>query len=155
MDAISRNARSHEFDLEAGELVRGWFLKAPTESRFFLASHHIAWDRASVPTIFDETSSIYKSLVAGKDGQSELSSDPYQFIDYTLWQNSWLGMSDLTKSHLDYWTTQLEGIPEAVSLLPTALTDRRPTQKQHDVDSVAFNIDSVLTQSIKTFCKQR
>ena len=127
VEAVTRQANSYVFELEGGELVRGWLLKSSKGWRFFLASHHLAWDRASVPTIFDETSIIYRALVKGERRESALMPVPYQFIDYTLWQNDWMSKRELVEPHVSYWKAQLAGIPDAVSLFPTAVQQRRRT----------------------------
>lgn len=153
VERISKLAKSHVFNLEAGELVRGWLLKSPVEWRFFLASHHLAWDRASVPTIFDETTAIYKALASGEDAESTFTPAKYQFIDYTLWLEQQMAREELIAPHLNYWKAQLADIPEAVSLLPTAILPKRPVMKQYNVEAVSIHLDSALTSSLKAFCR--
>lgn len=153
VEHITTLARTYVFDIAAGELVHGWLLKSPLGWRFFLASHHLAWDRASVPTIFDETSTTYRSLANGEDPADSLSPLPYQFIDYTLWQEKLLSRHDLTQPHIDYWRSQLAGIPEALSLFPNALHLERPVVKQYAVDSVSLHLNVCLIRSLKDFCK--
>ncbi|KAF3910565.1 hypothetical protein ABW21_db0202227 [Orbilia brochopaga] len=148
---VTELAKNHIFNLEQGELVRGWLLKTPDTWRFFLASHHLAWDRASSATIFDETARIYKALSSG--GEIDLEPVPYQFIDYTLWQESWLADENITKPHVDYWAENLNGIPDAVSLLPNSRRSNRPSVKQHQVGKIYFSIDSDATSEIKEFCR--
>lgn len=155
VELITIAARSFVFDLDLGELVRGWLLKSPQGWRFFLASHHIAWDRNSVPTIFDEITSIYKSLTKGEPGGQSLPPVPYQFIDYTLWQEACMDKPELVQTHSDYWKTQLNGIPEAVSLLPMALVKARPLMKQYDVRSRSLDLGSSLATKMKGFCKTK
>ena len=151
--SIVETARSWVFDLASGELLRGWLLESEVGCRFFLASHHLAWDRASVPTIFHETTSIYKSLTNGKPAEMWLAPPPYQFIDYTLWQNEWMARPEIVRPHIDYWKAQLAGVPDAVSLLPTALSHERPTQKQFEVEIATMTLDSTVTAQLKAFCK--
>ena len=153
VDSITKAARSFVFDLEAGELIRGWLLKSSQGWRFFLASHHLAWDRASVPTIFDETTAIYKSLVKGEAVESALPPVPYQFIDYTLWQEKWMANPELVQPHVAYWKSRLAAIPEAVTLLPMALVTTRPTMKQYTVQSVPLHLHTPLAMKLKAFCK--
>lgn len=155
VESITDAARSFVFDLESGELVRCWLLKSPQGWRFFLASHHLAWDRTSVPTIFDEITSIYKSLTRGEPGESSLSPVPYQFIDYTLWQEAYMAKPKLVQPHIEYWKAQLNGIPESVSLLPMALVSKRPPMKQYNVRSTSLNIESSLAAKMKAFCKTK
>ena len=150
---IKRAARDFEFDPGSGNLICGWLLISDSRYRFYLASHHMAWDRASVKTIFKETSAIYKALMRTEMPEVDLDPVPYQFIDYAIWQNECMTQNSLVQSHLDYWKHQLAGTPEAVSLLPTALTDTRPLTKQHGVDTVTMHFDSTKTLSLKDLCK--
>jgi amino acid adenylation domain-containing protein len=149
---ITQTARTYEFSFENAELVRGWLLKSPRGWRFFLASHHIAWDRSSVPTIFAETTSAYKSLVAGQSAESALKPVEFQFIDYTLWQEACLATQSYIDPLIKYWSEKLEGKPEAVSLLPLARSDKRPAVKQLETSHVSFSFDATLGQAIKAFC---
>ncbi|PYI12323.1 putative polyketide synthase [Aspergillus sclerotiicarbonarius CBS 121057] len=153
-DALTQIARVHHFDVEGGELIRGWLLRSPTKARFFLASNHLAWDRSSVPTIFSETSTIYKSLLAGEQPEAELHPVPFQFIDYTLWQSEWLNQEALTSPMISYWEKKLAGIPQAVSLLPFALREQRPSMKVYEVGRVQHVLDAGLATTIKDFCKR-
>ncbi|KAL9609780.1 MAG: hypothetical protein Q9167_005476 [Letrouitia subvulpina] len=150
---VVETARSWVFNLEAGKLIRGWLLTSPVGWRFFLTSHHLAWDRASVATIFDETVAIYKSLVNGKSIDA-LTEPKFQFVDYALWQNSWMNQHSLVEPHIKYWTNQLAGVPDAVSLLPTALLQERPKQKQYGVDSIMMTTGSGMITALKDFCRQ-
>lgn len=129
VESITEAARSLVFDLGADELVRGWLLRSPQRWRFFLASHHLAWDRTSVPTIFDKITSIYKSLSKGEPIESLLLPVTYQFIDHTLWQEDCMAKPELIQPHVEYWKAQLDGIPESVSLFPMALVSKRPAMK--------------------------
>jgi amino acid adenylation domain-containing protein len=149
---ITQAARSYVFNFETPELVRGWLLKSPKGWRFFLTSHHIAWDRSSVPTIFAETTSAYKALVAGKPAEVELKPVEYQFIDYTLWQEECLQKSAYLDPLIKYWSDRLEGRPEAVSLLPMALVDKRPAVKQLRTSHVHFSLDVATSQAMRAFC---
>ncbi|EWC44095.1 hypothetical protein DRE_07230 [Drechslerella stenobrocha 248] len=148
---VTELAKNYAFNLEEGELVRGWLLKAPEKWLFFLSSHHLAWDRASSATIFSETSKIYQALNLG--AEIDLEPVPYQFIDYTLWQESWLADENIIKPHVDYWADNLKGIPDAVSLLPNARRSNRPSVKQHQVDKICFSIGVDATSEIKEFCR--
>ncbi|PWY95188.1 putative polyketide synthase [Aspergillus sclerotioniger CBS 115572] len=153
-EALTQIARVHNFDVEGGELIRGWLLRSPTKARFFLASNHLAWDRSSVPTIFSETSAIYKFLLAGEQPEEQLQPVPFQFIDYTLWQNDWLNQEALTAPMISYWEKKLAGVPQAVSLLPFALKEQRPSMKVYEVGRVQHILDAELATSIKNFCKR-
>jgi non-ribosomal peptide synthetase component F len=151
--SLTQIAKSHVFDLEAGELLHGWLLQSNSRCRFFLGSHHLAWDRSSMPTIFKELPAIYKALAAGRSADEALLSVPYQFIDYTLWQNECIANSALLAPQMDYWVDQLKQIPGSVSLLPNAITDSRPSLKTYNVNSVSLQIAGSLSSAVKSYCK--
>ena len=152
---VRQDAQTHIFDLEAGDLVRGWLiLSSAGESRFFLASHHIAWDRASVNTIFKETTTIYKSIKNHRNPTELLASDPYQMIDYTIWQNAWLAQANLVKPQLSYWKKKLAGLPKAVSLLPMACVSERPVSKKYRFRKLEMIIPKARVGSMHLFCQQ-
>lgn len=150
---IKHAARDYEFNPGSGDLIRGWLLLSDSRYRFYLASHHMAWDRASVNAIFKETSAIYKALMCGEAPETHLDPVPYQFVDYAIWQNECMTQDSLIQLHLDYWKHQLAGAPEAVSLLPVAIADTRPFTKKHSVDTVMLHFDSTKTLSLKGLCK--
>ncbi|ORY58750.1 uncharacterized protein BCR38DRAFT_413069 [Pseudomassariella vexata] len=151
---LTAQAREHEFALENGELIHCWFLKSDVSSALLLGSHHLAWDRASSTIVFEEITAIYRCLVAGQDIDTVLPPVPYQFLDYTLWQEQCLKIPKFVDPLVDYWKEQLRGTPEAVSLLPFAKVDRRPTVKQLATDHVEFSISPELSGKIKEYCAE-
>lgn len=155
VEEITTTARNHVFDIDAGELIRGWLIKSPLGWKFFLASHHLAWDRSSIPVIFKETSVVYQNLLAGQPAEESLPPVPYQFIHYTLWQNQCLSQEDLVQRSISCWKTQLDGIPNAISLLPSASTSSRPFMKQYNTDSMVLTLDAAVTDHLKGLCKRR
>lgn len=153
--AARQAARSHIFNIEAGDLVRGWMLISDSgDGYFLLASHHIAWDRSSVPTIFNETSKIYRSLRNHESPMRRLNAKPYQFIDYTLWQNAWLEQTEEVKTHIGYWKQQLANLPDCVSLFPTAIVDQRPDVKAYEFEDAVFTLSETLVESLKQTCQR-
>ncbi|KAK4448640.1 Nonribosomal peptide synthetase-like protein [Podospora aff. communis PSN243] len=153
MDALTRAARSHIFDLDKGELVRCWLLKGPDSTALFIGSHHLAWDRASTLVVFSELSTIYQLLAAGRKPDVDIKPVDFQFADYAHWQNLCLSSPAYRDPLLKYWTTQLAGIPhDAVSLLPLAHVDRRPSIQQHITATSSFTLPAALGRNIKTFC---
>ncbi|CAG8950778.1 hypothetical protein HYFRA_00002991 [Hymenoscyphus fraxineus] len=153
-DEVRLALRSHVYDIEAGNLVQGQIVRSSNkEARFFLASHHIAWDRASVRTIFDETAKIYKAIRNGEDPFQLLDPNPYQFIDYTIWQNRILEQAGFMEPHLKYWTKQLANLPTSVSLLPASRVKKRPEVKTYIFDEVEVALDQKVTNGIHRFCQ--
>ena len=150
---LTKIAKNHPFDLEDGKIIRGWLLRSPNQARFFLASHHIAWDRSSVPVIFSETKRIYRSILNGDNPLASLQPVSYQFIDYTIWQEKCLAEKELMLPLTEFWRETLNGIPESVSLLPFSITDRRALVKEYRTGTVTQTFDAELAAGIKTFCR--
>ncbi|KAL9594482.1 MAG: hypothetical protein Q9219_007011 [cf. Caloplaca sp. 3 TL-2023] len=143
-------ARSHVFDIESGNLVRGWLVLSSTgQTTFFLASHHVAWDRSSTKTIFHETSAIYKSIQNNEDLMRSLNPYPYQFIDYTIWQNEYLQEPHLVEEQIQYWSAKLANIPESTSLFPGSIVSKRPEVKSYNFEDVKIVFNSTTTDLIK------
>jgi len=149
---LTSKSRRHLFDPSKGALVCGWLLVSPAGTRFYMASHHLAWDRGSVATIFDELPKIYQNLVDGKKSDDSLETNPIQFIDYTIWQNETLESKELARPHEDYWKTQLHGIPECVSLLRLSRAAERPVIKQQEASLAVASLDSADAKRLKDFC---
>ncbi|MGU3437529.1 amino acid adenylation domain-containing protein [Actinomycetes bacterium M1A6_2h] len=89
--------------------------------------HHIAADGFSFGPLATDVMTAYTARVAGEaPGWAPL---PVQYADYSLWQGESLGdendPASAARRQIDYWTTQLDGIPQVVDL-PTD-RQRRPT----------------------------
>ncbi|KAL2752849.1 hypothetical protein ACRALDRAFT_1083424 [Sodiomyces alcalophilus JCM 7366] len=154
-EKLTSKARRHVFDPSQGALVCGWLLVSPAGTRFYMASHHLAWDRGSVATIFEELPQIYKNLMDGKQPEESLEDDPMQFIDYTVWQNAMLQAREVVGPHEDYWRTQLQRIPECVSLLPLSRVPERPVVKQQEASSARAFLNPTDAKRLKDFCASR
>lgn len=155
LEETKAEARNYEFNLETGEIIRGWLLRSNGKTAFFLGSHHIAWDRASVPAVSHEVTSIYKCLSKKQASALALPSPKYQFVDYALWQESWMHDSTILNPHLDYWQSKLSACPESISLLPFACVTERPIVKQHEVDTLDLKFDVDVTNAVKKFCSRK
>ena len=151
---ITAAARSHEFNIANGNLIRGWLLRSNSHARFFLASHHLAWDRQSTPTIFKEIRAIYRALGAALDAGHGLPPPSHQFIDYAMWQRSLIRSVEFSEPHIAFWINELRNAPEAVSLLPNSKATRRPEVKQFNRGLCCKSIPSLLARRMTEFCKQ-
>jgi malonyl CoA-acyl carrier protein transacylase len=150
--SLTTKARGHIFDPANGILVCTWLLVSPAGSRFYMASHHLAWDRASAGTVFNELSAIYKNIIHRRHPEEGLEVAPWQFIDYTLWQNQLLETLEYTDPHNTYWRSQLKGIPDAVSLLPFAKVTGRPPIKKAGTNSTQQVLSPAEAKGLKDFC---
>ncbi|MEU4119327.1 amino acid adenylation domain-containing protein [Kitasatospora sp. NPDC028055] len=107
------------FDLAVEPPLRAVLFETGVEEHvLLLVQHHIAADGWSVRPLVDGLQTAYRARLAGRaPAWAEL---PVQYADYTLWQRRLLGEPDdpasLMSRQLDYWATQLAGLPEELAL---------------------------------------
>ncbi len=91
---------------------------ASARAVFLIGAHHIAADGWSALPLAQDLTTAYEARRAGRVPQWEPLPVQYA-VYYTLWQRELLGDTDtpgsLYRRQLDYWTTQLAGLPETVS----------------------------------------
>jgi amino acid adenylation domain-containing protein len=93
------------FDLMTGPLLRvGLIRQAVDEYVLVVVMHHIISDGWSMQILIDEFAALYKALISGEE--SLLPALPIQYVDYALWQKSWLEAGEKERQ-LAYWKTQL------------------------------------------------
>ncbi|MCP2163945.1 non-ribosomal peptide synthetase [Goodfellowiella coeruleoviolacea] len=114
-------ARQHEFDL-AADLPIWAQLLFPDQGDpvLVLVLHHIAGDGWSLAPLARDLSTAYRARQQGRPPRwAEL---PVQYVDYTLWQQEFLGDEQDPESvlarQLAYWTERLAGLPDEL-VLPT------------------------------------
>ncbi|MBW5421895.1 amino acid adenylation domain-containing protein, partial [Streptomyces sp. BG9H] len=117
-DALAEASR-HTFDLATEIPVHSrLFTTAPREWVLVLVIHHIAADGWSLAPLARDLAAAYGARARGE--QPQWTPLPLQYADYTLWQRKLLGDPDdpdsLYSRQLTYWTDQLDGLPERVTL---------------------------------------
>ncbi|MEV0076401.1 non-ribosomal peptide synthase/polyketide synthase [Nocardia neocaledoniensis] len=112
---------------------------------FVLAAvlHHIAADGSSVGPFVADLMRAYTARLA--DTAPCWAPPAVQFADYALWQRELLGdeadPDSLAARQVDYWRTQLAGLPDQLTLP----TDRpRPARQSLRGDKVSFTVDAEL-----------
>ncbi|MEV0331556.1 non-ribosomal peptide synthase/polyketide synthase [Nocardia sp. NPDC050717] len=112
---------------------------------FVLAAvlHHIAADGSSVGPFVADLMRAYTARLA--DTAPCWAPPAVQFADYALWQRELLGdeadPASLAARQVDYWRTQLAGLPDQLALP----TDRpRPARQSLRGDKVSFTVDAEL-----------
>ncbi|MFD7243891.1 amino acid adenylation domain-containing protein [Streptomyces massasporeus] len=109
VDAIVQEEAGRPFDLSRGPLLRGRLLRlAPDAHLALLTLHHAVSDGWSVSIVLDELMALYRAFAA--DRPSPLAPLPHTYVDYTVWQRSWLDEETLG-TQLGYWKQQLTGAP--------------------------------------------
>ncbi|MEU8652095.1 amino acid adenylation domain-containing protein [Streptomyces sp. NPDC048737] len=147
-------AARRPFDLTAEIPFRSWLLRTgEREAVFLIGAHHIAADGWSALPLAEDLTTAYEARSAGR--APEWEPLPVQYADYTLWQRELLGDSEnpgsLYRRQLDYWTTQLAGLPETV----TPPTDRpRPAVASYAGDLVPLALDPQLTDGVRRMARE-
>jgi amino acid adenylation domain-containing protein len=103
------------FDLERGPVARFLLVELGPEEHVLAATfHHIATDGWSMGVFSREMTALYEAFAAGRP--SPLPELPLRYVDHALAERGAFAGGAL-ESQLDYWRSQLAGIP--VLELPT------------------------------------
>ncbi|BBZ31542.1 hypothetical protein MCNF_01470 [Mycolicibacterium confluentis] len=139
----------YRFDLSAEIPIWVKIMQVDTEQYVVgIAVHHIAFDGWSLAPMVRDVSQAYAARCAV--GAPDWAPLPVQYVDYTLWQQDWLGSEDdpdsVIAAQLAYWRQELAGLPEVVSLP----TDRpRPPVPRYRGDEVEIRIDPQTWSALK------
>ncbi|OBK78647.1 hypothetical protein A5651_01580 [Mycobacterium sp. 1274761.0] len=110
--------------------------------------HHIAFDGWSLAPMVHDVGEAYRARQKGDAPQ--WAPLAVQYVDYTLWQQDWLGAESdpdsVIAGQMRYWQQELEDLPEVVSLPP----DRpRPPVASYRGDEVELRIEPQLWAGVK------
>jgi amino acid adenylation domain-containing protein len=95
------------FDLANGPILRLLLLRLSDREHLLIWNMHcIVCDGASSDLFYQDFTTIYKALSAGK--ASPLTPLPVQYADFTNWQYQWL-QGEVLESQVNYWKQKLEG----------------------------------------------
>ncbi|WP_029111010.1 non-ribosomal peptide synthetase, partial [Mycobacterium sp. URHD0025] len=152
-DAI-RAAVEHSFDLSGETPLRATLFRVGEGDHVLVAVvHHIAGDGWSIGPLVRDIGLAYASRCAGQaPGWAPL---PVQYVDYTLWQRSYLGDPGDPESRiagqLAYWEQALAGLPERLELP----TDRPyPPVADYRGASIAVQWPAELQQQIARVARE-
>ncbi|MEH2435495.1 MAG: amino acid adenylation domain-containing protein [Nostoc sp.] len=95
------------FNLGNGPILRLLLLRFCDREHLLIWNMHcIVCDGASSDVFYQDFTTIYKALSAGK--ASPLTPLPVQYADFTNWQYQWL-QGEVLESQVNYWKQKLEG----------------------------------------------
>ncbi|WP_257890995.1 non-ribosomal peptide synthetase [Rhodococcus sp. USK10] len=140
MDVVGE-AAGHRFDLSVEIPVRATLVRCGENQHILvLVLHHIAGDGGSLAPLARDVAVAYAARTGGEmPGWVPL---PVQYADYTLWQREILGSEDdpgsVFSTQVEYWKTELAGLPECIEL-PT--DRRRPAAPTYRGGTVEFAIE--------------
>ncbi|TVZ41164.1 amino acid adenylation domain-containing protein/natural product biosynthesis luciferase-like monooxygenase protein [Alteromonadaceae bacterium 2753L.S.0a.02] len=137
-----------KFNLAEDLMIRVSLIKLPDNGyNVMITQHHITFDNWTTNLFIQEINLIYDAF---KQGESlALPELPVQYIDYAIWQESWL-KSQAIQNMLDYWKKTLDGIPQVHSL---PLDKVRPPQQNTLGDQVNLQINKEVSGRLEEFSK--
>lgn len=133
--------RRYCFELDREWPIRAAVLHTRDEHVVSLVVHHIAIDHWSGAVLFADLLTAYRARHAGQ--KPSWAPLPVQYADYAAWQGALLAETagdegSIARTQREYWTRQLEGIPEDTGLRPDL--PRQPVPSGAG-DSVEFVVD--------------
>ncbi|WP_425437521.1 amino acid adenylation domain-containing protein [Mycobacterium szulgai] len=144
--------RGYHFQLDRDLPVRAAVLHTGDEHVLSLVVHHIAIDHWSGGVLFADLLTAYRARHTGQ--QPAWAPLPLQYADYAAWQGELLAETEqatIAGVQRDYWTQQLEGVPEDTGLRPDL--PRQPVPSGAG-DSVEFSIDAQTRAKLADMCRQ-
>ena len=152
-EAISATAR-YSFDLTSEIPLRARLFRISADEHVMAAVvHHIAADGWSVAPLVADLSVAYSSRCGGR--APIWAPLPVQYVDYTLWQQEWLGSDSdpdsVISAQVAYWEQELAGLPERLELP----TDRPyPPVADYRGSSVSVDWSAELQQQIARVARE-
>ncbi|MBU2705823.1 amino acid adenylation domain-containing protein, partial [Zooshikella marina] len=151
LSEIQQQEATTEFNLHQDLMLRGHLiLLNEDQAQLLLTMHHIAADGWSYGILINELNKLYNSFYLNQT--PTLSDLPVQYSDYAHWQRKKLNDLSTIQSQINYWKTQLTGIPELHSL---PLDKSRPSQQRYCGSVLSFKINKELTTSLQQYCEQQ
>ena len=131
------------FDLRTGPLFRAKLLRESEQAHLLLMTeHHIIFDGWSHSVMMRELSRLYRGEV--------LPEPQLQYVDYALWQRSWL-QGELLENQLRYWRERLSEVPTVLEL-PT--DHPRPAVASFRGAIQSFRIPLDLTDRLRELARE-
>jgi hypothetical protein len=125
-ERVSIQEGERRFDLKNGPLIRARLLKLGEQEHMLLTTmHHIVSDGWSIGIFSDELGAHYAAFAEKRP--PTVPELPFQFADYTIWQNDRMQKPALDK-HRAYWKNKLAALPP----LEIPLDHPRPALKTHN-----------------------
>ena len=110
--------------------------------------HHIACDGWSNGILIRDFADLYAAAAEGRD--ASLPELPFQFADFTVWQQEWLE-SEAAQAALAFWKEHIRREMPAVAL-PT--DSRRTAQKSAPGKIEGRLLSPELTARLKSYCRR-
>jgi hypothetical protein len=147
-ERLSIQEGERRFDLKNGPLIRARLLKlADQEHMLLVTMHHIVSDGWSIGVFNDEVAAHYSAFAENRP--AALPDLPFQFADYTIWQNDRTQKPALD-IHRAYWKNKLAALPP----LELPLDHPRPALKTHNGYILSTVLPVSLTDALVEFSSE-
>ena len=131
------------FDLNKAPLLRIGLIELEKDKHILMFDmHHIISDGVSMVILIDEFAKIYE----GK----ELDELRIQYRDFAAWQNSFLKSEEMQKQK-EYWINRFS---DEIPVLNMPVDFHRPSMQSFEGDSINFELDKKLTESLRKLAKE-
>lgn len=125
MEELARSATKVTFDLATDLLLRARLFQTTLQESFLLlVVHHICWDDRSLHVLLKELCCAYDSFAQGKS--CRLPELPLQYSDFAFWERR-QQTEQRVQEEMEYWGTELAGVPNAPLLFPDRPRSARQT----------------------------
>ncbi len=158
--AAALSAHSHlRIDLEQGPVLRARLLRLSAERyQLALTMNHIVCDGWSNGLLLRDVLHLYGALLRGagpleavvSGAASDLPELPFQFADFTVWQNEYLG-SPQAATALRFWMEHIPG-----DLPPIAMPADRPRQAGRSFPGTIAStlLPADVNKALIAYCRQ-
>lgn len=137
------------FDLATDVLLRVVLAQFADSEHILLCNmHHIISDGWSAGIIVQELGILYSACLEHRE--AGLPTLAIQYSDYAYWQRTHL-QGDILAAQLKYWTSELENVPDVISL-PTDYP--RPAVQTYKGAHYQFQLSTSLTEALLTLSRR-
>ncbi|KAI0412784.1 putative polyketide synthase [Xylaria grammica] len=138
--------RDHIYDIENGDTIRVILLSMnPSTSFLLIGYHHINMDGVSLEVFLADLGKAYTGVPLG--------GPPVQYPDWSIEQRNTIADGRM-KTELDYWESELSGLPPALPLLPSSNTKTRCILHYYSHATVSRSVDTDLGVQISQTCRK-
>lgn len=142
-----REEAAQPFDLANGPVMRAKLCRLDSEEHVLVITmHHIISDGWSMGVLARELSEIYPAFARGEP--SPLPEMPIQYIDFAVWQRTWLSGETLERQ-LAFWRRQLADVPALQ--LPT--DHPRPQMLSYAAEVAGLRLPEALSERIRSLAR--
>ena len=148
LDDILPKLTQKPFDITQLPLIRWQLIKLGDDSHCLLqVEHHLIHDGWSVGIFTKELHAIYEAKLANK--AHDLAPLKFTYADFCLWQREAMTGSYYQEME-QYWLDKLADLPASLEL---PYDYPRPLEPSFRGDSLMFNLDYDLYESLRSFAK--